>query len=385
MRFIHTADWHLGKTLKNMSMIDEQNYFLNGEFLKLVDDKKVDAVIIAGDIYDRGVPPTDAINLFDEIINKLIEKKIFVLCIAGNHDSAERLNFGSRLMSKANFFLKSKVEKNPSPLVLEDNFGEIYFSLIPFLSSSEIKEKFLPQDFSEKLTSEAANKIYIAEARKKIPAGKRSIAIAHLFAAGGITSESERKFVGGVENVDTENFSAYNYTALGHLHKPQTMKKTNFIVRYSGSPLKYSFDEANHDKGVTFFEIDGEGKISFEHLKINPRRDVRVVEGNLEDLKNFPKTEDYIHANLTDEKYFLNAMETLRESAFPNILSLKFTNLEKVTENNSGAEKFHDGNSILDNFKEFFESKSGEKFTSDYEKAMGDFLKELDEKKEQSL
>ena len=383
MRFIHTADWHLGKTLKNASMIDEQNYILNGEFLKIVDDEKVDAVIIAGDVYDRGIPPIDAINLFDEIINKLTERKIFVLCIAGNHDSAARLNFGSRLMSKANFFLKTQPEKNPEPIILQDNFGEIYFSLIPFFEPIEIKEIFLSEEnFSEQLTSEAASKIYVAETRKKIPAGKRSVAVAHLFAAGGITSDSERKFVGGVENVDTENFSAYNYTALGHLHKPQTMKKTNFIVRYSGSPLKYSFDEANHDKGVTLVDIDGEGKIFFEHIKLNPRRNVKIVEGTLEDLKKFPKTEDYIHANLTDTNYFLNAMENLRESAFPNILSLKFTNLSQVTANNSTVEKFSGNNSILNQFKEFFESKSGEKFTEEYESAMKDFLKELDAERE---
>ena len=383
MRFIHTADWHLGKTLKNASMIDEQNYILNGEFLKIVDDEKVDAVIIAGDVYDRGIPPIDAINLFDEIINKLTERKIFVLCIAGNHDSAARLNFGSRLMSKANFFLKTQPEKNPEPIILQDNFGEIYFSLIPFFEPIEIKEIFLSEEnFSEQLTSEAASKIYVAETRKKIPAGKRSVAVAHLFAAGGITSDSERKFVGGVENVDTENFSAYNYTALGHLHKPQNMKKTDFVVRYSGSPLKYSFDEAKHDKGVTLVDIDGEGKIFFEHIKLNPRRDVRVVEGTLEELKKFPKTEDYIHANLTDTNYFLNAMENLRESAFPNILSLKFTNLSQVTANNSTVEKFSGNNSILNQFKEFFESKSGEKFTEEYEAAMKDFLKELDAERE---
>ena len=382
MRFIHTADWHLGKTLKNAPMIDDQDYILNSEFLKIVDDEKVDAVIIAGDIYDRGVPPIDAINLFDEIICKLTEKKIFVLCISGNHDSAARLNFGSRLMSKANFFIRTKPEKNPAPIVLQDNFGAIYFSLIPFFEPIEIKEKFLPEDFSEKLTSEAANKIYIAEARKKIPEGKRSVAVAHLFAAGGITSESERKFVGGVENVDTENFSAYNYTALGHLHKPQNMKKTDFIVRYSGSPLKYSFDEATHDKGITLVEIDGGGRVSYEHLKLTPRRDVRIVEGNLEDLKKFPKTEDYIHANLTDERYFLNAMESLRENSFPNILSLKFTNLEQAAENNSSAEKFSADTSILNQFKEFFESKSGEKFSEEYEAAMEDFLKEIDRRDE---
>lgn len=372
MKFIHTADWHIGKTLKNAPMIDEQNYILNGEFLKLVDDEKADAVIIAGDIYDRAVPPVDAVNLFDEIIFKLIEKNIFVLCISGNHDSAPRLNFGSRLMSKSNFFITTKPEKNPAPIILNDDFGEVYFSLIPFLNAIEIQEIFS----AENLTDEDAYKIYITAARKKIPANARSVAVAHLFAAGGVTSESERKFVGGVENVAVENFSAYNYTALGHLHKPQNMKKTDFIVRYSGSPLKYSFDEANHEKGVTVAEIDGDGKISYQHIKLNPRRDVRIVEGKLEDLKKLPKSNDYIHANLTDTKYFLNAMEILRENVFPNILSLKFTSIENAA-NNSSAEKFKDGGSILDHFKEFFESKSGETFDEEYQKAMNELLKEI--------
>ena len=376
MKFIHTADWHIGKTLKNAPMIDEQNYILNGEFLKLVDDEKVDAVIIAGDIYDRSVPPTDAVNLLDEIIFKLTEKNIFVLCISGNHDSAARLNFGSRLMSKSNFFITTKPEKNPSPIILQDNFGEIYFSLIPFFNPIEIEETFGRENFPERLTSEDAYKIYIAESRKKIPANVRSVAVAHLFAAGGITSESERKFVGGVENVSAENFSSYNYTALGHLHKPQNMKKTNFVVRYSGSPLKYSFDEAEHEKGVTIVDIDGEGKISYEHIKISPRRDVRIVEGKLENLKKLPKSNDYIHANLTDEKYFLNAMEILRENVFPNILSLKFTNIENAA-NDSVTEKFKEGSSIFDHFQEFFESKSGEKFNEDYQNAMKNLLKEI--------
>ena len=260
MRFIHTADWHIGKSLKGVSLLDEQNFLLNGEFLKLADDWKPDAIIIAGDIYDRGVPPIDAVDLFDEIIFKLAEKKIPLLCISGNHDNSSRLNFASRLLSQAKFFITTKISPEPSTVVLNDKFGEIYFSLIPYFPPIDLRETFPAENFDDKLDTNTANKFYIAQARKKIPAGKRSVAIAHLFAAGGTTSESERKFVGGEENVATENFSAYNYTALGHLHKPQNMKKTDFVIRYSGSPLKYSFDEVKHDKGVTLVEIDGAPK-----------------------------------------------------------------------------------------------------------------------------
>ena len=378
MRFIHTADWHLGKILKGVSLLEDQNYLLNKEFLKFVEDWKPDAIIIAGDIYDRGVPPTDAVDLFDEIIFKITEKKIPILCISGNHDNSARLNFGSRIFSQENFFITTKISENPQPVILEDNFGEIYFSLIPYFFPVELREIFKSENFPENFNHDYANKFYVSKNRKKIPANKRSIAIAHLFAAGGITSESERKFVGGVENISVENFSAYNYTALGHLHKPQNMKKTNFVVRYSGSPLKYSFDEANHEKGITLAEIDGEGKIFFENHHLIPKKDLKIISGTVEELQKFQRTEDYIFANVTDKNYILNAIDKLKNSAFPNILGINFTSLEQNMENVSMTKKFQENNSVLDNFEEFFKSNAGEDFTADYRKAMEKFLTDLE-------
>ena len=372
MKFIHTADWHLGKSLKNQSLIDDQNYILQ-EFLKVIDAEKPDAVIIAGDIYDRSIPPVDAVNLFDEIIFKIINKKIPVLCISGNHDSAARLNFGSRIFEQSNFFIETLPNENPKTVILDDNFGEVYFSLIPFFEPVEMQDKIS----EEKIDADAANKFYIAEARKNIPAGKRSVAVAHLFVTGGAVSESERKFVGAVENVSAANFSAYNYTALGHLHKPQTMKKSGYIVRYSGSLLKYSFDEVNYDKGVTVVEIGGNGETFFEHINLKPRRDVRVVEGTIEDLRKSARSEDYIHANLTDKNHVLNAMEKLRNDAFPNILSIKFSALEKEIET-SGALELRENISVLEQFADFFEHETGEKFEGEYRANMEKFLKELE-------
>lgn len=380
MRFIHTADWHLGKNLKGVSLLDEQNFLLNGEFLKLADDWKPDAIIIAGDIYDRGVPPIDAVDLFDEIIFKLAEKKIPLLCISGNHDNSSRLNFASRLLTQAKFFITTKITENPAPIILEDKFGEIYFSLIPYFPLAEIKETFSAENFDDNFDVNAANKFYIAQARKKIPANKRSVAVAHLFAAGGLTSDSERKFAGGEENIATENFSAYCYTALGHLHKPQNMKKTDFVVRYSGSPLKYSFDEVKHDKGVTLVEIDGEGKVNYEHQKLTPKKDLKVATGTVEELQNFERTEDYIFANLTDKKYVLNAVDKLRNSAFPNILGINFTDLEKSTANFSSTEKFQEGASPLDHFAEFYKETVGEELSAENKKVLQNFLTELENK-----
>ena len=220
MKIIHTADWHLGKSLKNVPLTDEQAYILNGDFMKIVNDVKPDAVIIAGDVYDRLTPPPEAVDLFDEIITKLNERKIPILCIAGNHDSASRLNFANKLLAEAEFFITARPQGEPVTVVLQDKFGEVYFSLIPFFAPDELRGEF-EIDTDKRLTADEVNKIYIDAARKKIPAGKRSIAVAHLFVTGGVSSDSERKFVGTVENVDVKNFAAYNYTALGHLHKPK--------------------------------------------------------------------------------------------------------------------------------------------------------------------
>ena len=370
MKIIHTADWHLGKTLKNTSLIDEQDYILNGEFLKIVDDVKPDAVIIAGDLYDRGVPPVDAVNLCDEIIFKLNERKIPILCIAGNHDSASRLNFSARLLAQANFFIVAKPQENPATIVLEDDFGEVYFSLIPFFEPNNLREKF-SSDEEKIFSADEMNKIYIAEARKKILADKRSVAVAHLFVTGGVSSDSERKFVGTVENVDKKNFAAYNYVALGHLHRQQTLNKDakNFI-RYSGSPLKYSFGEANHVKGVTFVELDGEGNVKAENLTLTPRHDVRVVKGTVAELEKLPPSEDFIHAQIEDFKNVLSAADRLRESSCPNLLSLEFVNAEVGGEDFSDKLNVREGVSTLENFVDFYEYSTKEKMHEKYFKAM---------------
>lgn len=371
MKIIHTADWHLGKTLKNTSLLDEQDYILNGEFLKIIDDVQPDAVIIAGDVYDRGVPPVDAVNLCDEIIFKINERKIPILCIAGNHDSASRLNFGGRLFAQSKFFITAKPQENPASIVLEDDFGEIYFSLIPFFEPNNLRENISSDEPQEILTADDVNKIYIAEARKKIPADKRSVAVAHLFVTGGVSSESERKFVGTVENVDKKNFAAYNYVALGHLHRGQTLNKDakNFI-RYSGSPLKYSFGEANHVKGVTFIEIDGEGNVQAQNLPLTPRRDVRVVKGTVDEICKLPRSDDFIHAQIDDFKNVLSAADRLRESSCPNLLSLEFLHAEVGGEDFSSKLNVREGVSPLEHFVDFYEYSTKEKMPAEYRAAM---------------
>ncbi|MBQ6534906.1 MAG: exonuclease subunit SbcD, partial [Opitutales bacterium] len=259
MKLLHTADWHLGKTLKGQNLLDDQIFILN-QLFDVIRDQNPDVIIISGDIYDRGIPPAEAVELFDDILNRFAEKKLPTLIISGNHDSATRLNFGSKLFRSKNIFIASKIEDKPAQVVLEDNFGEIYFSLIPFFDPAEIKAKFFDEN-AERLTFNDANKFYVDLARENIPENKRSVAIAHVFISGEKKTDSVRDIVGGAEGIDAKIFSDYNYTALGHLHSPRFAGKNIF---YSGSPLKYSFDEANHRKSVAIVEINGYGEAKIE-------------------------------------------------------------------------------------------------------------------------
>ncbi|MBR0261826.1 MAG: exonuclease SbcCD subunit D [Selenomonadaceae bacterium] len=369
MKFLHTADWHLGKTLKGQPLIDDQNFILD-EIFKIIGDEKPDAILIAGDIYDRNIPPVDAVELFNETLTKLAEKNLPTLIIAGNHDSATRLNFGSKIFERQNIYIAAKIEDEPKNVVLEDDFGEIYFSMIPYLEPADIKDNFFDEE-SARLTFNAANKFYVDLARQKIPAGKRSVALAHMFLTGGIESESERKFVGGAENVSSEIFSDYNYVALGHLHRSQKISADN--VRYAGSPLKYSFDEEKHKKSVTLVDIDGAGNVETKKIPLIPRRDVRVVKGTFDELKNIPQTEDYICAKLTER--VINVQDKLAWN-FPHLLSVEFHLPQNFSEDDADI-IFGEGSSVLDYFADFFKAQTGEDLNEDYREAMGDFFAEI--------
>ena len=348
MRLLHTADWHLGKTLKGAPLIDDQNFILD-EIFHIIDDEKIDALLIAGDVYDRAVPPPDAVDLFNDTLNRLAEKNLPTLIIAGNHDSATRLNFGSKLFESRNIFIASKVADEPAQIILSDSFGEIYFTLLPFAE---------PVELAEMITS----------ARQKISDGKRSVAVAHAFLTGGIESESERKFVGGNSNVDAKIFHGYDYVALGHLHRPQKISAEN--IRYAGSPLKYSFDEATHKKSVTIVEFDAQGFVDAKKISLTPRRDVRIVTGTLAELKNFSRTEDYICARLTERE--INVQDKLAD-VFPNLLSVEFI-LAKNSSTDDKTTTPREGGSTLDCFADFFSEQTGEILSDDYRAAMQNLL-----------
>ena len=369
MRLLHTADWHLGKSLKGQNLIEDQ-YFIIKQIFNIIKDQKPDAIIISGDIYDRAIPPIDAVELFNETLTKLAEKNLPTLIIAGNHDSATRLNFGSKLFESKSIFIASKVDK-PLNIPLEDVFGEIYFSLIPFFEPGEIRAKFFDEN-SAKLNYNDANKFYVELARENIPKNKRSVAIAHVFISGNEKTNSVRDIVGCAEGISAEIFSDYNYVALGHLHSPRSAGKNLF---YSGSPLKYSFDEANHKKSVNIVEIDGSGKVEVNLIELKPRRDLVIVNGTFKELVKREPIQDYAQIILSNTDYIYET-ELLR-NAFPNFLEIKRENHLKSYDDMPKS-NFSKEDSISEQFAKFFESVTSESMTEDERAAFEEVLKEVE-------
>ena len=351
MRFIHTADWHLGKLFGQRHMTEDQAYVLE-ELLALCKDVHPDALIIAGDVYDRAVPPPEAVNLFNEILTRIAEQGIRVLYIAGNHDSAVRLDFGAQLLRASGIYPAGIVRAAEPPVVLSDEYGDVYFSLIPYGDPPHVREAFA---LDENLSFDGALAVQIAAARAQIPLSVRSVAVAHAFVIGGQTSESEHALsVGGSDQVSAENFAAYSYTALGHLHAPQRAGAEH--IRYSGSLLKYSFDEARQKKGVELIELDAVGAASHTFYPLTPRHDVRIVSGMMDELmhKDFDLLphDDYICVELLDMDAVLAAHEKLRK-IYPNLFTITRPNIN-VNRLSSTERSYERGKSDLHLFSEFY-------------------------------
>ena len=360
MRFIHTADWHLGKLFGQRHMTEDQAYVLE-ELLALCKDVHPDALIIAGDVYDRAVPPPEAVNLFNEILTRIAEQGIRVLYIAGNHDSAVRLDFGAQLFRASGIYPAGIVRAAEPPVVLSDEYGDVYFSLIPYGDPPHVREAFA---LDENLSFDGALAVQIAAARAQIPLSVRSVAVAHAFVIGGQTSESEHALsVGGSDQVSAENFAAYSYTALGHLHAPQRAGAEH--IRYSGSLLKYSFDEARQKKGVELIELDAVGAASHTFYPLRPRHDVRIVSGMMDELmhKDFDLLphDDYICVELLDMDAVLAAHEKLRK-IYPNLFTITRPNIN-VNRLSSTERSYERGKSDLHLFSEFYADVTASEMT----------------------
>lgn len=369
MKIIHTADWHLGRIFYEQHLTDDQAYILQ-EFLRVVAEEEPDAIVIAGDLYDRAVPPAEAVRLLDRTLQSFMEMEIPVIAISGNHDSTQRVDFGSRMMAKAGIFICGEAQANQEPIVLYDEWGPVY--ICPFAFATPESARLIFQD--EEIRS--YEDVFVAQAkmfREKIPTGARSIAVAHAFVAGGIESESERPLsVGGSTQVDWHVFEDFHYTMLGHLHRPQFIGRPN--IRYSGSLLKYSFDECAHYKGIDIVTIDQNGDTNCRSVHLQPRREMRIVEGTLKELLEVAeKIDDYLLVKLKDTRPQVDAMGRLR-SQYPHVLALEYPAMQWVEEDRQVADMRKISQEDL--FAEFIKYMRGEALTPEEEELMQDVWNE---------
>lgn len=377
MKFIHTADWHLGRIFYETYLTADQEYVL-AQFIDLVERERPAAVIIAGDLYDRAVPPAAAVKLLDDTLAALMDLAVPVIAISGNHDSTERIDFGSRFMRNSGIYMYGLATPATAPVVLEDEAGPVYICPFAFADPARVRIEFGAEEVRDYAD---LFKIQAQYLREQVPAGVRSVAVAHAFVAGGLTSDSERPLsVGGSSQVPADIFADFNYTMLGHLHRPQNVGSDK--IRYSGSLLKYSFDEAAHEKGIDIVTMDASGNCQVRTEHLQPKYDMRVVEGSFAELMSAatPATEDYLLARLTDTSPVLDAMGRLR-SKFPNILGMEPIGAMRPADSRVAADFRRVSQQEM--FAEFVERMSGMPLTATEETLMADIWQEILEEERQ--
>lgn len=364
MKLMHLSDLHLGKRLNEFSLLEDQSFILQ-QLVELVRSEQPDCVLLAGDIYDKPVPPAEAVTLFDDFLNKLAQ--LTTVCVtSGNHDSAERLAFGAQLMREGGVHFCGLYTGEPQCVTLQDAYGSVHIYLLPFLKPAHVRHCLPPTEAEQVTTYHEA--LRCAVERLHINVAERNVLVAHQFVTGAQTAGSEAVNVGGVDNIGAEVFAAFDYTALGHIHRAQNVGSER--VRYSGTPLKYSFAEWQQEKSVTLVELGEKGSVSVTALPLAPLRDLRKLRGSYEELMSrefydeLPKDSDgllrdFYHLTLTDEEDVPDAVQKLR-SVYKNLLQLEYDNKRTRTDNAiEGAERVVE-KSPLELMEEFYQLQNNQ-------------------------
>lgn len=374
LKFIHTADWHLGKLVHGLYMTEDQRHMLN-QFVELAKEEQPDAIIIAGDLYDRSIPPTDAVNLLDEVLYTInVEMNIPILAVSGNHDSAERLSFGSSWYKQNKFYLNGKIENSLAPIHMKG----VNFYLVPYCEPVTVRE-FLGD--SSIVNHHDAMKAIIGKMEPQLNPGEPNILIGHSFVLGGKTTDSERVLsVGGSGCVGAELFAPFAYTALGHLHSPDALNHQT--VKYSGSLMKYSFSEAKQRKSVSIIELDDKGNFTERFHTFTPKKDMRELEGYMEELLDpsfygKQKIDDYLKITLLDEGAILDPIQKLRQ-VYPNVLHLerRLENIDKKKKT-SLTEQDQKRKTELDLFVSFYEEMTTAEFTEEKRQIISNVINQV--------
>ena len=377
MKLFHLSDLHIGKRVNEFSMIEDQKYILT-QILYAADQEKPDGILISGDVYDRTIPTAEAVQVFDAFLTRLSEQKIPAFIISGNHDSAERLAFGSSLMGKSGIYFSKVYDGTVEKIPMQDAYGTVWIYLLPFLRPSTIRHA-LPERAEE--VQSAADAVRIALEQTKIDEKERNVLLAHQFVTGAKRCDAEELQVGDVDQIPAELFASFEYVALGHIHSPQKVGRET--VRYCGAPLKYSFSEAGQEKSITVVELKEKGSVDLRTIPLKPLHDLRKIRGMYLEVtaKSFYENrdcEDYLQVTLTDEEDVPDGMAKLR-TIYPNLMRLEYDN--KRTRSNAevrAAERVEE-KSELELFEEFYELQNNQSMTEVQEQFVEELLRGMKE------
>lgn len=385
MKFIHTADLHIGKIVCEHSMLDEQRHIL-ARILEAVDSEKPDAVLIAGDVYDKPVPSAEAVAVLDDFLVELAARKVRTFVLSGNHDSAERIAFGGRLMEKSGVHVSQVYSGKFAPVTLSDSEGEVDVWMLPFVRPVNVRA-CLAGDDERDAVKDYTSAVKAALAQMHFTPGRRNVLLAHQFVTGAERSESEEN-VGGLDNVDATVFAAFDYVALGHIHKPQNVLKGDdgtVRARYSGTPLKYSLSEAVHKKSLTVVELNA-GKNLIREIPLVPLHDVREIRGTFAEIispefRNAQvaagnKLDDFVYIKLTDENDVPDAAQKLR-GIYPNLMMLAYDNERTRNQADVGIAEAVDEKKPMELFGEFFEGRNGRPMKSEESEFVQDLISSI--------
>ncbi|MCI7814227.1 MAG: exonuclease SbcCD subunit D [Lachnospiraceae bacterium] len=378
MKWMHLSDLHIGKRVHEFSMMEDQKDILR-KILEVIGREKVDGVIIAGDIYDKPVPSAEAVQVLDNFLTQLARRHIPVFAVSGNHDSAERVAFGAQFMSAGGVYLSPVYDGNVRKICLSDAYGQVWVYLLPFVKPATVRHAF-----EEEKIESYQDAVEAAIRHMEVDTDQRNLLVAHQFVTGASRCESEEISVGGLDNVDVSVFDAFDYVALGHIHSPQYIGRET--VRYCGTPLKYSFSEAEQEKTVTIVEMGKKGEVSVKEIPLTPLHDMRKIRGTYENVmaRSFYQEinrEDYIQITLTDEEDVLDAQQRLR-SVYPNLMRLEYDNRRTREQQRIDSAEAIEQKSELELFEEFYELQNNQPMSDRQRQFSRDLIQKILEKED---
>lgn len=377
MKLFHISDLHIGKKVNGFSMIEDQRYILT-EIIQMIEEERPDVLLISGDVYDVKQPSAEAVALLDDFLKKLAKEHADIgmdtCIISGNHDSAERLAYASSIIDMSGIHISPVYDGKVSAFRKSDEYGEVSFYLLPFLRPADVKRYFPDEDINS-----YDDAIHTVVSDLNVDTSKRNVILSHQFVTGAKRSESEEVIVGGLDNISALNYDDFDYAALGHIHGPQ--KTGRDTVRYSGTPLKYSFSEEHDKKSVVEVDLLEQGNVSISLHELTPKHDMRVIRGRYDDLMNRENykdtdTDDYVKIVLTDEEDIPSAIEKLRV-VYPNIMQLEYDNKRTRTAQTIEGDAKVDEKSPQQLFEEFYELQNNQSMTDEQKEYVSSLIEKV--------